>query len=117
MGLLDSLVPPTMLPRDAWQAAAAGDLVLIDVREPHEFGAGHAPGSLNVPLAVLAGALGTLSYERRYVAVCERGARSRRATALMRKRGLRAVNLGGGMIGWKLAGLPVEEGAGSGTAA
>lgn len=117
MGLLDSLVPPAMLPRDAWQAAAKGDVLLIDVREPHEFTAGHAPGSLNVPLGALPGALETLSWESRYVAVCERGARSRRATALMRKRGLRAVNLSGGMIGWKLAGLPVEEGAGAGAAA
>ena len=113
MGLLDSIVPPAMLPRDAWKAAVEGSVVLIDVREPQEFAEGHAPGSRNVPLGSLAGELDSLSYDHRYVAVCHSGSRSRRATALMRKRRLRAVNLSGGMVSWRMAGLPVETGSSS----
>ena len=31
---------------------ADGSLVLVDVREPHEFAAGHIPGSVSLPLSM-----------------------------------------------------------------
>lgn len=30
-----------------------GDALLVDVREPHEFAAGHVPGTINIPRGVL----------------------------------------------------------------
>ncbi len=30
-----------------------GDAIIIDVREPHEFAAGHVPGAINIPRGVL----------------------------------------------------------------
>ena len=40
------------LDRDAVNAGLAGrSLVLVDVREPHEYEAGHVPGSISMPLS------------------------------------------------------------------
>ncbi len=40
------------LDRDAVKAGLAGrSLVLVDVREPHEYEAGHVPGSISMPLS------------------------------------------------------------------
>ena len=41
-------------------AGALRDLVVLDVRRPDEYAAGHLPGSLNIPLGHLAARLGEL---------------------------------------------------------
>ncbi|MBS0394230.1 MAG: HesA/MoeB/ThiF family protein [Proteobacteria bacterium] len=76
-------------------------LVLIDVREPHEYAAGHLPGAQSVPLARLERALDSLAGAGTVVFVCRSGARSERACALALERGLRApAHLAGGLLGW-----------------
>jgi len=86
--------------------------MLLDVREPDEWQAGHAPDAVHVPLAALAASLGELDKTRPIVAVCRVGGRSERAAAGLLQRGYDAVNLAGGMQAWDAAGMPVVTDAG-----
>ena len=81
--------------------------MLLDVREPDEWQAGHAPDAVHVPLAALAASLGDLDKTRPVVAVCRVGGRSERAAAVLLQRGYDAVNLAGGMQAWDAAGMAV----------
>lgn len=80
--------------------------LLVDVREVGEYQQGHIPGARLIPLGTLASRLHELPRDRRIVAVCRSGARSGSATAVMRKAGLDAVNMAGGMLAWR---GPVER--------
>lgn len=92
------------------------DAPLLDVREPHEWEAGHAPNAVHVPLAELGGRLGDLPEvgegERMYV-VCRGGGRSARATAALGQAGYPAVNVTGGMTAWAVAGKPMASESGN----
>ena len=92
---------------DATEAAhlvEAGAL-LLDVREPDEWEAGHAPEAAHVPLATLPAQRPERG--RSIIAVCRTGARSARATQALIAWGYEAVNLAGGMQAWAASGLPV----------
>ena len=108
MGLLDRLVTPSVDARSACEAATNGEVLLLDVREPDEFAAGRAAGSMNIPMSLLAARAGELSPEQRYITVCRSGARSRAATIRLRSRGIKTLNMKGGLKAWVLVGLPVE---------
>ena len=88
-------------------AMAADGAVLLDVREPHEWQAGHAPKARHIPLGQLARRAGEVPQDRAVVTVCRSGARSARAAALLARDGRQVSNLGGGMHAWARAGLPV----------
>lgn len=91
---------------EAHALVGAGAL-LLDVREPDEWQAGHAPGALHVPLGLLDLRRDAVAPGARVVAVCRSGGRSAKATELLRAWGFDAVNLAGGMQAWAAAGLPV----------
>ena len=87
--------------------------VLIDVREPAEFAAGHPGGARNVPLNQLSGAKALPGNKALpVVLVCATGARSSRAVGLLHKAGYEnARSLAGGLAAWREANLPVEKSA------
>lgn len=90
-----------------------GDVVVLDVRPPEEFEAGHIPGALSIPLDDLDEALKKLSKRTEIVAYC-RGpycVLAPLAVERLRARGFRARRLEEGMPEWRLRGLPVETGA------
>jgi rhodanese-related sulfurtransferase len=89
------------------------DPVLLDVREPDEFEAGHAPGAVLHPLATLPDAWTDFPTDRTVLCVCRTGARSAHATEFLRRQGLDAVNLEGGMQAWQAFGLDVVRSDGS----
>jgi len=92
----------------------AGQVQILDVREPGEFNdaLGHIRGALLLPLAQLAARVGEIDAGRPVVTVCRSGARSAQATVLLRKSGLeRVANLAGGMLRWRAEAYPVEGGA------
>lgn len=93
----------------AAEAAALVDAgaLLLDVREGHEWRAGHAPAARHVPLSQLAHRMRELPVGRPIVTVCRSGARSARAAALLAREGRDVSNLAGGMHAWARAGLPV----------
>ncbi len=104
----------------AEQAAALADggAVLLDVREPHEWQAGHAPRARHIPLSQLPRRAAELPKGRGVVTVCRSGARSARAAAMLARDGREVSNLSGGMHAWARAGLPVvAKGGGPGRVA
>jgi rhodanese-related sulfurtransferase len=91
-------------------AMDAGPVLLVDVRTPGEFAAGHVPGAINVPLDQLspqAPAFAGHEQDEIWV-ICEVGGRSANASRQMSGWGLRPVNVDGGTSAWRAAGLPVE---------
>ena len=88
------------------------DAVMIDVREPAEFSAGHAPNAKNIPLAQLDKRIGELGKfkNRPAVIACQTGSRAHSATALLKKAGFAEVFvLAGGINAWQQANMPVEK--------
>ncbi|MDN3027144.1 rhodanese-like domain-containing protein [Streptomyces sp. S.PB5] len=91
-----------------------GDAVLLDVREPYEWQAGHAPRAVHLSLSALAAGAGlpVRAQGRPLVVICRSGNRSRQAAELLVARGSQAVDVIGGMRDWVRVGLPVVDGRG-----
>jgi rhodanese-related sulfurtransferase len=89
---------------------AQTDAVVVDVREPLEYAAGHVPGAKSVPQADLALRLDELPRDREVLVVCEGGVRSARAARFLKQTGFSHVNnLLGGTSAWRHAGLPIQS--------
>jgi rhodanese-related sulfurtransferase len=89
-----------------------GHVVVIDVRPPEEYAAGHIAGALSVPLADLERRLAELPRGKRIVAYC-RGpycVLAAEAVHRLRRRGRDARRLHDGYPEWRDAGLPVAVG-------
>ena len=78
--------------------------VLIDVREPDEWQAGHAPQAIHIPLGELGAQISRMSTDHPLVIICRSGRRSDLATAALRTAGYDAYNFSGGMQAWHQAG-------------
>ncbi len=78
-------------------AVDLGGAVLLDVREPDEYAAGHVPGSVNAPVSDIASAEKLIAdRDARVYVYCLSGARSARAVRYLRGRGYKHVmNVGG----------------------
>ncbi|GAA0452782.1 hypothetical protein Aca07nite_67690 [Actinoplanes capillaceus] len=97
----------TVNPQQATALMAAG-AVLLDVREPAEWQAGHARRARHIPLGQLAARLAEVPTGRPVITVCRSGARSRQAAALLARDGRQVHDLIGGMRAWTSAGLPLQ---------
>jgi len=95
-------------PIEVSRLIASGEVELIDVREPHEYEAGHIPGSRLIELSRLPSLAATISRERPVVLCCRSGGRSALATQALRSAGYDAHNMAGGMLEWVAAGLEIE---------
>jgi len=92
-------------PADAQQALADGTAVLVDVRELYERQAGHADGSLHIPVTELsARATGELDKDTTVVFACRVGGRSLMAAQALRAAGYDAWSMAGGMLRWDAEG-------------
>jgi len=86
--------------------------ILIDVREPQEWQAGHAQGARHIPLAQLDQRRRELPLGRVVITVCRSGARSAHAASLLAEQGREVSNLRGGMRAWVAGGLPLVANGG-----
>ena len=96
--------------RELLERVRAGTATALDVRPEDEFGSGHIPGAINIPLAQLERRLADLPADVEIVAYC-RGpwcVLSFEAVAILRQRGFRVRRLEDGYPEWKMAGLPVS---------
>ena len=75
------------------QARQTPGALLLDVRTPEEYAAGHVPGSRNIPLDRVGEA--ELDREAPLFVYCRSGARSGQACSTLRERGYDATNIGG----------------------
>lgn len=107
---------PTMSAKDAIRAMNSGSHTLVDVREPHEWAAGHSPIAVSLPMSQLNERIGELPSDRTLAIVCHAGSRSARVTAALLAAGYDAVNVEGGMISWvQSGGSIVNDGPGEPT--
>ncbi|WP_414473775.1 rhodanese-like domain-containing protein [Microvirga sp. M2] len=84
-----------------------GSILLVDVREPHEYAAGHIPGAILHPLSSFDPA--SLPKDKRIVFSCAAGVRSARALEYAQAAGLDIrEHYKGGFKDWAAAGEPVE---------
>jgi rhodanese-related sulfurtransferase len=93
--------------QDVKQGLADGSIVLVDVREPHEFAAGHIPGAVLNPLSAFDPS--ALPTGKRIVFSCAAGVRSLRAIEFAQAAG-RDIreHYKGGFKDWAAAGEPIE---------
>jgi rhodanese-related sulfurtransferase len=86
-----------------------GDAQLVDVRQPGEYGAGHAAGAVNLPLNSLSQNIDKLDPTKPTYVICQTGYRSSLATSILENAAFKSVhNVAGGTKGWLEAGLPSE---------
>ncbi len=86
---------------------------LLDVREPDEWAAGHAPGAHHLPMMEVPARMAEVPADGDVVVVCRSGGRSAQVTAYLAQHGWDNVrNLDGGMGAWQDAGreLVSEDG-------
>lgn len=90
--------------------AAAGELVVLDVRPEEEFAAAHLPYARSLPVDELKKRLAELPKDIPVVAYC-RGPfclMAKEAVELLRKKGYWAFHLTDGVAEWRARGLPVS---------
>jgi rhodanese-related sulfurtransferase/DNA-binding transcriptional ArsR family regulator len=120
---LERLADAYLGPRDGIEVIGAAELaarirrrevLVLDVRPPAEFAAGHIGGAQSVPITELRRRLRALPRDAEIVAYC-RGpycVYADDAVRELRRRGFRAQRLVDGFPEWKRAGLPVALGRG-----
>lgn len=92
---------PSISPEELKRLVEEGaNIILLDVRDPHEYEIGGFDG-YRIPLNELPARIDELDPHREIVAYCRSGVRSGRAVELLRSRGFnRARNLEGGVNAW-----------------
>lgn len=89
-------------PQEAEGLVAAGNITIVDVREPFEFAEGHIPGATLIPLGVIQSKLASLNPDSSYLLVCRSGNRSGQAAKILVAQGFKNVrNMSGGMLAWR----------------
>lgn len=108
----------SVAPADAAAQVAAGQAVLLDVREGEEWQHGHIDGSLPAPRGLLEFLADPASPRHktgldpagRVIVVCASGTRATFAAATLKELGYQdPVVLEGGIKAWMAAGLPTQE--------
>ncbi len=98
--------------RDAWERLSSKQHqdapILIDVREPWEFGRGHARGARNIPLGAVMQRLQEIPQDRDVLVICQSGHRSGSAVKVLLRAGYtRVFNVSGGTSAWQMHQLPL----------
>ena len=85
--------------------------LLVDVRMPDEYAAGHVPEAVSIPLPELGARVHDIGKDHRVYVICATGARSLAAAQAMNNAGWDAVSVAGGTKGWRAEGRPITYGA------
>lgn len=84
--------------------------LVLDVREPWEYGEGHVPGAQLVPLGELEDRVSELPRDRPVYSICHSGQRSLAAAAFLLDQGFSEVsNVEGGTSAWIERGFPIDR--------
>jgi rhodanese-related sulfurtransferase len=96
----------------ATQMINQGKTIVLDVREPAQFAAGHLRDAKNIPLKELPNRISELDKfkSKSVIVMCQQGMQSARATTQLKKAGFNeVVSLNGGLAAWQAQGLPVAK--------
>ncbi len=106
-----------LAPNDAYallqSKANDPNFVILDVRTPQEFQAGHIRGAVNIDFYApdFQKQLDQLDKTKTYFVYCRTGHRSGQAVQIMKQLGFQHIyELRGGIMNWLQAGLPVISG-------
>jgi rhodanese-related sulfurtransferase len=95
---------------EASEMTKNGRVQFVDVREPHEYQAGHAPRAINIPHMAVFARRDELDAHKEIVFICQVGQRSALACEFAAAAGLsRLYNVEGGTDDWVKHGLPIES--------
>jgi deoxycytidine triphosphate deaminase len=108
---------PELPAKRTFELERDGFAVLVDVRGLLEFEAGHAPRAIHMPVPVPVPAPGPgpddrwreLPLDLRVVVISRSGHRARAVAEYLRRRGVDAFVLTGGLQAWRAIGLPVMD--------
>lgn len=88
----------------------SGKAVLIDVRTAEEFPEGHLAGAINIPLDRFNPKAVPAEEGKETILYCRSGNRSGQAAkAYVEATGQSMRHLGGGIVAWEAAGLPIQK--------
>lgn len=91
--------------------AQKGNLLLLDVRQQHEYDNAHIEGVRLLPLGELADRVGELDKEQPILCICAGGVRSEKASRFLLSENFADVtNMSEGMKGWLGRGYPANQG-------
>ncbi len=100
----------TLTPEEVASGLTAGEIVLVDVREPSETALERIPGAVLLPLSAFDPTDLPDAGGRAIVFSCASGVRSVKAAEIAQAAGLpHNAHLAGGLKAWKAAGLPTER--------
>ena len=100
-------------PEEVKRRLDAGEVGILDVRDAHEWAAGHIAGAVWIPFAELEERLDELDACQEWVCVCPVGRISDLAADMLQDAGLQATNMRGGLLAWSRLWLPLEKGRGT----
>ena len=95
--------------QDLAAAIERGDLV-VDVRTPMEYAAGHVPSAVLIPMQLVPVRYEELRTGGPLYLICEVGSRSWQVAQFLENVGIQSVNVGGGTAEWRELGWPLEYG-------
>jgi thioredoxin len=95
---------------DLAAAIERGDLV-VDVRTPMEYEAGHVPSAVHMPMQTIPVRYEELRTGGPVYLICEVGSRSWQVAQFLETLGIEALNVGGGTAEWRAFGWPMEYGS------
>jgi rhodanese-related sulfurtransferase len=101
------------VPAQVPAAQVPPDARLVDVREPEEWAAGHAPSATHIPLGELGTRYLEIPQDAPVYLICRMGSRSNQAAHALCGAGWDALNVSDGMQGWAAAGRPMTNDSGS----
>ncbi len=94
---------------EAIRRVAAAEAWLLDVREAHEWLAGHAAAAHHIPMGELASRRDELPTDQPILVICHSGQRSRLVTEALIGAEYPAANIEGGIDAWRAAGGDVTR--------
>jgi rhodanese-related sulfurtransferase len=96
----------------ATQLINQGKTIVLDVRDPAQFAAGHLRDAKNIPLKELPNRMSELDKfkSKNVIVTCQSGMQSAKATTQLKKAGFNeVVSLNGGLTAWQAQGLPIAK--------
>lgn len=109
-GAVAASLPDTVDVNTVAQLKGQDDVLVLDVREPSEYAAGHIPGVTLIPMGQVPNRLSEIPEDKTVIVTCRSGNRSGQIAEYLRQQGYEDVhNMKGGILAWQDAGLPVEK--------
>lgn len=98
-------------PQSAFEEISSGRAVGVDVRESHEWDAGHGENVSWNPMSAFDDA--ALPSDKPLIVICRSGSRSAQVATTLASQMENVFNMTGGMKAWHEAGLPMVSASGN----